>query len=176
MTEVTIRSRRDDDLPALIDILQRQQPETEYPFHWPPSMPVEQFIRRDGEMAAWVAEVDGAVAGHVALQRVQDDELGRMWSDAHGVPVEMLRCISVLFADRRLAGRGIGSALLRTATEEALRDGGAPVLDVVPHHLEPLNLYRRRGWLEVGRYRTEWLPEDVEPVHVMIYPRDRQPA
>lgn len=174
MSQVTIRTRRDEDFPVLSEILERQQPETEYPFEWPMSMPVEHFLRRDGELAAWVAEVDGAVAGHVALLAVEDGELGRMWARAHDVPVERLRCIGVLFADRRRAGQGIGSALLHTATRAALENGGAPVLDVVPHHLEPLNLYRRRGWREVGRFRTDWLPDDVDPVYVMIYPRDRQ--
>lgn len=180
MTDLLIRPRRDDDLPVLVEILERQQPETEYPFDWPPSTPVEQFIRRENELAAWSAELAGQVVGHVSLQGVEETtpsgephELALMWAAAHGVPVARLRCVSVLFADRRYAGQGIGSALLRTATEAALADGGAPVLDVVPHHVEPLNLYRRRGWQEIGRFRTEWLPDDVEPVHVMIYPRDR---
>ncbi len=174
VSRVTIRVRRDEDLPALSDILRRQQAETEYPFEWPPSMPIERFLRRDGEIAAWVADVDGSVAGHVALLGVADDGLGRMWARAHDVPISRLRCIGVLFADRRRAGQGIGSALLHTATRAALENGGAPVLDVVAHHVEPLNLYRRRGWREIGRYRTEWLPDDVDPVYVMIYPRDRQ--
>ena len=168
-----IRARRDADLPLLAEILERQQPQTEYPFEWPLPYPVDQFIRRPAELRAWVAELDGMVVGHVAVHAVADDDLGRMWATAHAVSVDQLRCIGVLFADQRHAGRGIGSALLRTATDFAREDGCAPVLDVVAHHVAPLNLYRRRGWQEIGRYRTEWLPEDVDPVYVMILPRDR---
>jgi GNAT superfamily N-acetyltransferase len=170
-----IRPRRDTDIPVLAQILARQQAETEYPFEWPLPFPVERFIHRPGELAAWVAELDGRVVGHVALHAVGTEdgsggELSRLWSSAHGVGVERLRAVGVLFADRRLAGRGIGSALLETATRHALADGGAPVLDVVPHHPAPVGLYRSRGWQEVGRCRTVWLPDHVDPLHVMILP------
>ena len=44
------------------------------------------------------------------------------------------------------------------------------MLDVVAGHAEPVNLYLSRGWIEVGRFRPEWLPESEEPVRVMILP------
>ncbi len=167
-----IRPRHDDDLPMLVDIITRQQPETRYPLRWPWQGDLRDFVRRPTELAAWVAELDGRVVGHVAIVSVGDDELGRMWADAHGVPVDRLRCISVLFADRRLPRRGIGSALLAHATEQALIGGGAPVLDVVAGHHEPVTLYLSRGWLEIGRFRPDWLPPSYEPIRVMILPRD----
>ena len=172
MPDPITRPRGDDDLPVLLEILGRQQAQTGYPFHWPPRHrgSAEGFIRRPTELEAWVAELDGAVVGHVAIQSVSEGDLGRMWADAHGVPLDRLRCISVLYADRRLPRRGIGSALLDRATERASSGGGAPVLDVVAGRVEPLNLYRSRGWREVGRFRPEWLPGSEEPIHVMILP------
>ena len=68
---------------------------------WPWPGDLEHFLRRPEELEAWVAEIDETVVGHVAIQSVPNDELGRMWADAHGVPTAQLRCISVLFADRR---------------------------------------------------------------------------
>lgn len=174
--DVFTRPRRDADIPALIDILARQQAETQYPFRWPPHHSPECFLCRPSELEAWVAEMEGAVVGHVAIQFVGDGALGQLWAGAHRVPVARLRCISVLFADRRLPRRGIGSTLLECATQRALADGGAPVLDVVAGRHEPLNLYRSRGWREVGRFRTEWLPADAEPLHVMILPRPADPV
>ncbi|MDO5741041.1 MAG: GNAT family N-acetyltransferase [Ornithinimicrobium sp.] len=171
MSEVVTRPRCDVDIPALIDILARQQAQTQYPFHWPPDRGPERFLRRPSEREAWVAELDGKVVGHVAIQSVADDELGRLWASAHGVPITELRCISVLYADRRHPRRGIGSALLARATERALAGGGAPVLDVVAGHLDAVNLYLSRGWQEVGRIRPQWLPASEEPVHAMILPR-----
>lgn len=171
MPDLLTRPRRDVDLPTLIDILARQQAETQYPFHWPPDGAPELFLRRPSEREAWVAELDGIVVGHVAIQSVADDALGRIGAAAHGVPITELRCISVLYADRRMPRRGIGSALLARATEQALADGGAPVLDVVAESPEAVQLYLSRGWREVGRFRPEWLPASEEPVRVMILPR-----
>ena len=172
MPDLLTRPRRDVDVPTLVDILLRQQAETRYPFHWSPDRAPEDFLRRPGELEAWVAELEGDVVGHVAIQSVAtDDKLGPVWSSATGVPVDRLRCISVLFADRRLGGRGIGSALLERATEQALAAGGAPVLDVVAEHRAARSLYLRRGWVEVARSRPEWLPGGEEPVYVMILPR-----
>lgn len=167
---VSTRPRRDTDLPVLVDILARQQAETRYPFRWPPPDSPENFLCRPTEIESWVAELDGNVVGHVAIQSVSDDELGLMWAAAHNRSLSDLRCVSVLFADRRLAGRGIGSALLARATQCALADDGAPVLDVVVKHHEAVALYRRRGWKEVGRFRPAWLPDSEESVRVMILP------
>lgn len=118
-----------------------------------------------------MAELDGDVVGHVAIQGVADDELGNVWAAAHGVPIGELRCISVLFADLRLARRGIGSALLERATQRAFVGGGAPVLDVVAEHRTARDLYLQRGWVEVGRSRPAWLPATAERVYLMILPR-----
>lgn len=171
MSEVRVRHRRDDDLPPLVDILTRQQDETHYPLRWPWPGDLAGFIRRPAELEAWVAKVDGNVAGHVAVHTVDDDELGRIGSAAQGVPVSALRCVSVLFADLRLARRGIGSALLARATQRALAAGGTPVLDVVAEHLKPIRLYENRGWRDAGRFRPDWLPASYDPVRVMILPR-----
>lgn len=172
MPDLLTRPRRDDDVPALVDILVGQQAETRYPFHWSPDRSPEDFLCRAGELEAWVAELDGSVVGHVAIQSVgEDDELATVWATAHGASIAALRCISVLFSDRRLARRGIGSALLERATRQALAAGGAPVLDVVAKHLEARHLYLKRGWFEVGRSRPAWLPAAEEPVYLMILPR-----
>ena len=171
MPDVLTRIRRDVDIPTLLGILARQQAETQYPFRWPPDRAPERFLRRPSEREAWVAELGGHIVGHVAIQSVADDELGQMWAAAHGLPITKLRCISVLYADRRLSRHGIGSALLARATQRALADGGAPVLDVVAGHLGALSLYVSRGWQEVGRFRPEWLPASEEPVRAMILPR-----
>jgi GNAT superfamily N-acetyltransferase len=176
VSDVSLRPRRDADVPLLIDILVRQQAQTRYPLRWPWPGDLVDFLRRESELEAWVAEIDGRVVGHVAIESVADDELGQMWATAHDVPITELRCISVLYADRRVARRGIGSALLAQATQRALANGGAPVLDVVAGHLEPLRLYLSRGWLEVGRLRPDWLPASEEPVCVMILPRPTGPG
>lgn len=172
VTPFQIRPRTDDDLPALAGLLERQQERTKYPFVWPFPAPVEQFLKRDTELHAWVADVDGTVAGQVAITSVTDDEdpISRSWATAHGVPMSELRCISAFFADIDRAGSGIGSGLLATATKVALAEG-YPVLDVVAAHETPVQLYLRRGWRIIETTDAPWHPGIKIPIYLMMLPR-----
>lgn len=170
LVDLVIRARQDSDLPALADLLCRQQAQTRYPFIWPFPRPVEEFLKRPTELRTWVATIGDDVVGHVALQSVEDDPIGRSWAAAHNTPLSELRCVSVLFADISRAGQGIGSRLLATATEAALAEG-YPVLDVVAAHRTPVNLYLRRGWRLIETTRAPWHPETDIPIHLMILPR-----
>lgn len=167
---LVIRARQDTDLSALAYLLGRQQAQTRYPFVWPFPRPVEEFLKRPTELQAWVATIDDDVVGHVALESVGDDPIGRSWAAAHNAPLSQLRCVSVFFADISRAGQGIGSRLLATATEAALAEG-YPVLDVVAAHETPVNLYLRRGWQIVETTRAPWHPELDIPILLMILPR-----
>lgn len=170
--DLVIRARQDSDLPALAELLGRQQAQTRYPFVWPFPQPIEKFLKRPTEIRAWVAELEGDVVGHVAVESVGDDPIGRSWAAAHDVQLTELRCVSVFFSDITRAGQGIGSRLLATATEAALADG-YPVLDVVAAHETPVNLYLRRGWQLIETTRAPWHPEMDIPIHLMILPRPR---
>ncbi len=174
MSTVTIRPRRDDDLPALGAALLEQQPESGYPHRDPLPEPAEQFIQRPGQEAAWVAEVDGQVAGHVCVVRATTDGSGsdapfvEAWSDATGRPAEDLRVVSVLFVATSARGVGAGVALLRRATEHILEAGCVPCLDVLPTHDRAVEMYRRQGWREVTRQRPRWLSADAPDVIGMV--------
>ena len=76
---VTIRARRDDDLPALGRALVEQQPASGYPHRAPLPMPAEDFIARPGTLSAWTAEIDGAPVGHVAALPVLDEPAPAAW-------------------------------------------------------------------------------------------------
>ena len=162
-----VRPRTADDLPALIEILAAQQPQSDYPFRWPLPYPAERFIARTGEQRAWVALHRGRPVGHVSVQSVLDDDLGRIWARESGAALADLACVSVLFVDPRQRGRGIGAALLDTAVDWAHRHGRVPVLDVVQKHDRALRMYRARGWRVVGQARPPWLPEAEPPVLLM---------
>ncbi|MFC6706716.1 GNAT family N-acetyltransferase [Flexivirga alba] len=170
--DLVIRERQDDDLPALAKLLERQQPQTRYPFVWPFPVPIAEFLKRPTELRAWVAEIEDEVVGHIAVESVGDDPIGRSWATAHDTKLTELRCVSVFFSDISRAGQGIGSRLLATATEFALADG-YPVLDVVAAHETPVNLYLRRGWQLIETTQAPWHPEIDIPIHLMILPRPR---
>ncbi|MDN4160113.1 GNAT family N-acetyltransferase [Nocardioides abyssi] len=157
-----VRPRRPEDVPALVEVLAAQRAGSPYPMRWPLPFPVEQFIVRSSEEASWVAEVGGRVVGHVAACSVPDP---------HDFPVAgHLASVSVLFVDPALRGAGVGGRLLDTAVAWMREHGRVPVLDVVPRHSTAVEVYRHRGWVEVGRLRPDWLPADEADLLLMTLP------
>ncbi len=170
---VTIRARRPADVPGLVALLAEQQPTSRYPLRWPLPFPVEQFLVRSTEEAAWVAEVDGVLAGHVAVT-LPTGELAEAFARAH--PGREVAEVSVLFTGLAARGSGVGGRLLDTAVA-AIRDGGrTPALDVLPGHSVAVQVYRHRGWVEVARARPAWLPPDQPDVLLLVLPDPAVPA
>jgi GNAT superfamily N-acetyltransferase len=170
MPQLVVRARRAPDIPALADVLAAQQPHSGYPQNWPLPIPVEDFIARSDEDAAWSAELDGRVVGHVAVARVQPGLEGDLWTAGTGRPVHELAAVSVLFVDHTVQGQGVGKALLATAVEAIRGSGRLPVLDVVQETERAVELYRRSGWQVVGEGRPRWLPPGHLPVLFMVLP------
>ena len=171
----TVRPRRPVDVPLVGELIMRQQPQTRYPFRNPLPFPIEQFVVRDGELAAWVAETAPhptsdarRLVGHVSVLDVTNHEIGPSWADAVGCPVEGLAAVSVLVVDLALGRRGIATRLM-DACEAYISDlGRTPVLEVVADaHSRAVNLYLHRGWRVIGEVRPRWLPPGEGPVMMM---------
>jgi GNAT superfamily N-acetyltransferase len=167
---LVVRERRPGDVPVVGELVMRQQPMTRYPFRNPLPFPVEQFVARPGELAAWVAVVgpEERIAGHVSVLDVTDHEIGSQWAAAVGRPVEELAAVSVLVVDHELTGRGIARRLMDTCEQHLATVGRVPVLEVVGAHSRAAALYRKRGWEVVGTARPHWLPADEDPVELMV--------
>jgi ribosomal protein S18 acetylase RimI-like enzyme len=166
-----VRRRRADDVPVVAELIMLQQPVTRYPFRNPLPFPVQEFVVRRGELAAWVAETDGRVVGHVSVLDVTDHPVGAEWSAAAGRPVEELAAVSVLVVDLHLGRRGVGSALMDACEAHLAEIGRTPVLEVVADtHSRALGLYLKRGWRVVGEVKPHWLPEGEGPVKIMVLP------
>jgi len=165
-----VRERTADDIPVLADVLAAQQPHSGYPRNWPLPFPVESFIARADEDAAWVAELGDRVVGHVAVSRVEPGLEADLWTAGAGRPREELAAVAVLFVDHTVVGQGIGTALLATAVDAIRGSGRTPVLDVVQETASAVELYRRTGWQVVGEGRPWWLPDDHLPVLFMVLP------
>ena len=170
MSQVLVRPRRAQDLTALADVLAAQRPHSGYPQNWPLPIPVEDFIARSDEDAAWAAELDGRVVGHVAVARLRPGLEADLWTAGTGRPLDQLAAVSVLFVDHTVQGRGVGKALLATAVAAIRESGRLPVLDVVQETDRAVELYRRSGWQVVGEGRPWWLPADHLPVLFMVLP------
>ena len=170
LKEVVVRERTGEDIPVLAEVLAAQRLHSGYPQNWPLPFPVEDFIARSDEDAAWAAELDGRVVGHVAVARVEPGLEADLWSAGTGRPREELAAVAVLFVDHTVAGRGVGKALLATAVEAIRASGRTPVLDVVQETESAVELYRRTGWQVVGEGRPWWLPDDHQDVLFMALP------
>ncbi len=154
----------------------RQQPLTRYPFRNPLPFPVEQFVARPGELAAWVAVLPGGtIAGHVSVLDVTGHETGPRWAEAVGRRVEELAAVAVLVVDHELTGRGIARRLMDACESHLAAIGRVPVLEVVGAHSRAAALYRARGWEVVGTAHPGWLPAGEEPVELMVLRGDGRP-
>lgn len=113
-----IRPRREEDLERCVALLRRVYEVDRYPVIWP-SDTVRWLLGRDS-LAAWVAEDDERLLGHLSLHA----------TDARG--------------------RGVGGALIARAEKHAAERSRHLVLDVAEHNRDAIAFYERRGWRRVG--------------------------
>ena len=168
--EIEVRPRRDEDVPGLVEVLAAQQPTSSYPMRWPLPFPIEEFVVRQGELAAWTALADGRPVGHVAVQEASDELFGPHWERGHDLPVDRLGVMSTLFVDPTLRGAGLGRRLHDVSVGWLREQGRGPCLDVAPVHAGALRLYEALGWVEVCRLRPPWLPVGMPDVRGMVLP------
>ncbi len=117
---------------------------------------------------AYVGELQGALAGHVTVGTALEDDTGAAFRRRTGCTDPAV--VSVLFTADWARGRGLGGLLLDTAVQWARAAGRVPVLDVLPSHSTALAVYQHRGWVEVGRARFPWLPDDEPDVRLLALP------
>ncbi len=177
---VVVRERRPDDVPALVELLLRQQSRTRYPLRDPLPFPPEQFLHTHDAAAAWVAEVDGSVVGNVCRTggrsgSPEDEQTRAAAALAHRCTEDELGWVSTLYVDLTWGGRGIGRLLLDTVTADIRALGLRPTLEVLPLHAAALALYESAGWRTVARSRPAWLRgalgDDGPDVQVMVLTR-----
>ena len=143
-----VRPRTDDDLDALERVAEAVQQLDGYPPYLPAGL--RSFVAEDA-VAAWVVEVDGQVAGHVALHRRSSRPVMALATEATGRPPERLGVVARLLVRPDLRRRGLGRALLSTAAGAATERGLWPVLDVGVRFAGAIALYERCGWSRAGR-------------------------
>ena len=160
-----IRERLPDDGTALESIALETHAHDGYPKYLPGDL--RSFIVDPGALAAWVAEVDGLVVGHVALHPRSVPDVMDVALGATGLGEDQVAVLARLLVSPSARGLGIGGALLEHATTAAARLGRRPVLDVVDEHVAAIALYDRAGWSRVGR--VEWNLPDGRPLREFVY-------
>ncbi|MFC8129970.1 GNAT family N-acetyltransferase [Streptomyces sp. NPDC057302] len=140
-----------------------------YPTNWP-ARPAD-WLAGGSVVGAWVAELEGRVAGHVALCRsAADDVAPALWSGRTGVAGEGIAVVSRLFVAPGARGHGLGAMLLERVVAEARELGLFPVLDVVTSDTSATALYERTGWRFLGTGEQRWSPEQTVTVRCYAAP------
>jgi len=159
-----IRLRQDSDIDACVRLLERIHRCDAYPAHWPTD--AARWLSPKGMLAAWVAEQDGQIVGHIGLRSGSVENHATVWSAAVGVPREKLAAITRLFVSHDNRGLGLGEALLHNACDDASARGLRPALTVVQTHRAAIRLYERRRWTCIS---TEPWSEADESKNLLHY-------
>jgi len=125
---------------------------------YPPYMPDDDFrgflVARDA-FGAWVALLEGAVVGHVALHRRSTRAVMALAASAVGVSETQLAVVARLFVGPGARGSGVGRPLLDHARDEARARGLVPILDVWTELGSAIALYESAGWERLGTVTFE---------------------
>lgn len=167
-----IRRRRPKDVPACARLLRLVYADGQYPVYWPEAP--RAWLADEEVIGAWIAERHGEMLGHVAISRVGLDPTSAMrWREITGRSPSELGGISRLFVRPKVAGQGIGSALLEVAVTEIRARGLLPVLEVVTASQDAIALYEARGWRLVGMY--DW-GRRTDRLRILYYMAPPAPA
>jgi GNAT superfamily N-acetyltransferase len=164
-----IRAKTDADTTACLDLLLRVHERDGYPLHLGPE-DVPAFFLSGREVAAWVAELDGGIVGHVALHWTPGYPTLAAAQRATGRPAEDLLLVARLFVAPTLRGAGLGRDLLRRATGHAQSLGRRAVLDVGQTLTAAVALYESEGWRRVDDLHLALDQDTVLDLWVYVSP------
>jgi GNAT superfamily N-acetyltransferase len=164
-----VRRRTDQDLDACVRVLAEVHENDGYPVNWP-ALPAR-WLTPPSLIAAWVAELDGRIVGHIVLSRSgAGDVAPGLWSARAGVCVDMTAVVNRLFLAPSARGHGIGASLLAHAAKQARNHGLHPVLDVVASDTAAATLYERLGWQLLATVEQQWSPNQEVVVRCYAAP------
>jgi GNAT superfamily N-acetyltransferase len=169
---VLLRPRRDEDLPAVVEVLRAVHAADDYPSRWPDDP--AGWLRPPGLRGAWVAVADDdgspVVVGHVGLLAPARLPEGPPATGPGTAEVVRL----VVDPARRRAG--VGALLLDEAAAAARAEGLDVDLQVVAGS-GAVDVYARLGWTETRRHTASWVDADgSSPEVVRMAPPGRAAA
>ena len=140
-----------------------------YPVFLPADL--RRFITAPDALAAWVAELDGQIIGHVALRSNSSAAVVAMASEALKLPADRLGVVARLLVSPQHRRRGTGRSLLEVASKQAHARGLWPILDVVTHQKGAIALYDKCGWTRAGQVTSRYGDDVVLEELVYLGPR-----
>ncbi|MCX4761485.1 GNAT family N-acetyltransferase [Streptomyces sp. NBC_01275] len=111
----------------------------------------ENWLRSDDVLAAWVAEAERRIVGHVAVMRPSGEGAAPLGAEQNAEGEQRIGVLARLFVVRDARRRAVGERLVRTAMGYGLSHDRRLVLDVMVKDQAAIRLYERLGWLRTGR-------------------------
>ncbi|HEY5023748.1 MAG TPA: GNAT family N-acetyltransferase [Acidimicrobiales bacterium] len=139
-----IRPRRTDDVDALLEMAQLVKAVDGYPPRGP--IDLASFLAPPQQLAAWVAEHDDNVVGHVALHGAGAAVTTAVAARHTQKQPDELAVVARVLVSPTARRQGVGHALLDTAVAEAQGRGLHPFLDVATELRAAITLYESYGW------------------------------
>ena len=110
----------------------------------------EAWVSSDDVLAAWVAEMDGAVVGHVAVMRPHGEAAVSMWIEQSGDDEAHVAVLGRLFVVQAARQHATGRRLTEAAMSYGRQHDLRLVLDVMAKDAPAMRLYERLGWRKIG--------------------------
>lgn len=164
LEHVSVRLRLPEDLPGCARVLAAVHAADGYPSWWPEDAAA--WLAPSGLAAAWVAEHDSAIVGHVAMVQSVDDPVVTALTEA---PPDRLASVTRLFVAPAARGCDLGAALLDAVRDRAAAQGLHLMLDVVDDDGPAVSLYNRLGWRVVDRRTADWTTPEGRRLPVLVY-------
>ncbi|MFC8130524.1 GNAT family N-acetyltransferase [Streptomyces sp. NPDC057302] len=108
------------------------------------------WLRSKDVLAAWVADVEGKIVGHVAIMRSQGEDAVSLWTEQSGDDEANVGVLARLFVVREARKHAAGKRLMEAATDFGQKQGLRLVLDVMTKDAAAIRLYERLGWRKIG--------------------------
>ena len=164
-----VRERTDADLDDCVRLARVVHELDRYPVFLPDDL--RRFITAPDALAAWVAELDGQIIGHVALRSSSSAAVVAMASEALKLPADRLGVVARLLVSPQHRRHGTGRSLLEVARRHAHVRGLWPILDVVTHQHGAIALYDKCGWTRAGQVTSRYGDDVVLDELVYLGPR-----
>ncbi|GLF96731.1 GNAT family N-acetyltransferase [Streptomyces yaizuensis] len=110
----------------------------------------EAWISSDDVLAAWVAETDEGIAGHVSVMRPHGEEAVSLWIEQSDDDEAHVAVLARLFVIKAAREHATGRRLMEAAMEYARGRDLRLVLDVMAKDAAAIRLYERLGWRRIG--------------------------
>ncbi|MER5921038.1 GNAT family N-acetyltransferase [Streptomyces mirabilis] len=148
MASTIVRPFEDTDLPNAGSALIKVHATDGYPVEGVDQP--DRWLRSADVLAAWVAEMNSEIVGHVALMRPHGEDAVSLWIEQSGDSEEQIAVLARLFVVREARKNAVGEKLMKAAMEYAQSQDLRLVLDVMTKDTAAIRLYERLGWVKIG--------------------------